>query len=64
MHEVLVNHLVKLAKENVVRLNDCLDMTIAVDRDVKSQTKQTTSITVSVTGVVRYQPSEERSYWV
>ena len=64
MHEVLVNHLVKLAQENVVRLNDRLDMTIAVDRDVKSQTKQTTSITVSVTGVVRYQPSEERSYWV
>ena len=64
MHEVLVNHLVKLAQENEVRLNDRLDMTIAVDRDVKSQTKQTTSITVSVTGVVRYQPSEERSYWV
>ena len=64
MHEVLVNHLVKLAQENVVRLNDRLDMTIAVDREVISQTKQTTSITVSVTGVVRYQPSEERSYWV
>ena len=42
MHQVLVNCLVDLAQENsVVRLTDCLDMTIAVDLDVKPQTKQT-----------------------
>ena len=43
MHEILVNHLVKLAHEkNVVRLPDSLDMTIA-DCDVKPQTKQNLS---------------------
>ena len=36
MHEELVNCLVKLAKEkSVVRLTECLDMTIAVDWDVE-----------------------------
>ena len=54
MQEVLVNSLVKLAEEkvwlgelteacpgkSVVRLTDSLDMTIAVDWDVKPQTKQ------------------------
>ena len=41
-HKVLVNHLVKLAQEkNVVRWTDHPDMTIAVDWDVKHQTKQT-----------------------
>ena len=34
VHEVLVNRLVKLAKEK------CPDMTIAVDWDVTNQTKQ------------------------
>ena len=39
MHKVKVNRLVKLAYEkNVVRLADCLIMTIAVDFDVKQQT--------------------------
>ena len=45
MHEVLINRLVKLAQEklkkNVVSQTDHLDMTIAVDRDVKPQTEQT-----------------------
>ena len=42
MHNVLVNLLVKLAQQkSVVRLNDCLDMTmIAVDWDVQKLTKQ------------------------
>ena len=36
MHEVLVNHFVKLAQEkSVVRLTDRLDMAIAVDWDLK-----------------------------
>ena len=40
MHKV--NRFVKLAQEKgVVRLTDCLDMTIAVDWDVKPQTEQT-----------------------
>ena len=40
MHKVLVNCLVKLAQEkSVVRLTDSLDMIIAVDWDVKPQTK-------------------------
>ena len=42
MHKVLVNRLVKLSEEkNVVRRTDSPDMTIAVDWDVKNQTKQT-----------------------
>ena len=42
MHEVLVNRLVKLALEkSVVRRTDHPDMTIAVDWDVKHQTKHT-----------------------
>ena len=42
VHKVLVNCLVKLAQEkSVVRRTDCLDMTIAVDWDVKPQSKQT-----------------------
>ena len=41
VHEVLVNHLVKLALEkSVVRCTDHPHMTIAVDWDVKNQTKQ------------------------
>ena len=41
MHEVLVNRLVKLAQEkSVVRITDRLNMTIAVDWDVMSQTKK------------------------
>ena len=42
MHEVLVNCLVKLAprKKSVVRLTDHHDMTIAVDLDIKHQTKK------------------------
>ena len=40
MHKVMVNCLVKLAQEkSVVRLTDHLNMTIAVDRDIKQQTK-------------------------
>ena len=40
VHDVLVNCLVKLAQEkSVVRLTDPPDMTIAVDWDVKNQTK-------------------------
>ena len=42
VHEVLVNPLVKLAQErNVVSWTDHSDMTIAVDWNVKHQTKQT-----------------------
>ena len=42
VHKVLVTCLVKLAQENsVVRWTDRPDMTIAVDWDVKNQTKQT-----------------------
>ena len=41
VHDVLVKCFVKLAQEkSVVRLTDHLDMTIAVDWDVKPQTKQ------------------------
>ena len=41
VHEVLVKCLIKLALEkSVVRWTDCLDMTIAVDWDVKPQIKQ------------------------
>ena len=41
VHEVLVNSLVKLAQEkSVVRWTDRPDITIAVDWDVKNQTKQ------------------------
>ena len=40
VHEVLVNCLVKLAQENsVVKWTDGPDMTIAVDWDLKHQTK-------------------------
>ena len=42
VHELLVSHLVKLAQEKgVVWWTDHPDMTIAVDWDVKNQTKQT-----------------------
>ena len=43
VHLKLVNRLVKacLREKSVVRLTDHLDMTIAVDKDVKPQTKQT-----------------------
>ena len=42
MHELLVNHLVMLAKEkSVVRRTDRPDMTMAVDWDFRHQTKQT-----------------------
>ena len=42
VHEVLVNCLVNHAQEkSVVRWTDCPNMTIAVDWDVKNQTKQT-----------------------
>ena len=44
MQLVLVECLVKLAEEKiVVRITDYLDMTIAVDWDVKHQTEQTNS---------------------
>ena len=43
--KVLVNRFVKLAQEkNAVRRTDHSDMTIAVDFDVKHQTKQTNQI--------------------
>ena len=42
MHEELVNSLVKLAKEkSVVRQTDRLNMTIAVDWDIKPQPNKT-----------------------
>ena len=42
VYEVLVNRLVKLAQlKSVVRWTDRPDMAIAVDWDVKHQTKQT-----------------------
>ena len=45
MHKVLVNCFVKLAQEkSVARLTDHLDMTIAVDWDVKQKNKQNKSI--------------------
>ena len=40
LHKVLINRLVKLAQEKC----DRLDMTIAVDLDVKPQIKQTKSL--------------------
>ena len=41
MHEVLVKRLVKLSQEkSVVRSTDRLNITIAVDWEVKPQTKQ------------------------
>ena len=41
VHKVLLNPLVKLAEENsVFRSTDDLHMTIAVDWDIKPQTKQ------------------------
>ena len=41
VHEVLVNHLVKLAQEKcVVRWTDCPNRTIVVEWDIKLQTKQ------------------------
>ena len=44
VHEVLVNRLVKLAKEkSVVMLTDHPNMTIAADRDVKQQPNLTTN---------------------
>ena len=42
VHEVLVKRIVKLAQEKKCGLvNDCSDMTIAVDWDIEHQTKQT-----------------------
>ena len=40
MHKVLVNHLVACQGKSVVRLTDRLNMTIAVDWDVKPQTNK------------------------
>ena len=41
VHQVLVNRLrLSLPRKSVVRLTDCLDMTIIVDCDVKPQNKQ------------------------
>ena len=49
MQEVLVNRLVKLAKEkSVVRCTDRPDMTIAVDGDAKHQSRQANNITMSM----------------
>ena len=57
MHKVLVNRLVKLAHEtSVVRLNEHPDMTIAVDWDVKNQTKQTNTLCDGVTKVYPHEP--------
>ena len=50
VHEVLVNHLFKLAPcpgKSVVRWTDCPDMTIAVYWDVKQQNKQTNNFLTS-----------------
>ena len=42
MYEILVNHLVEFAQEkSVARWTDRLEITIAVDWDVKYQAKQT-----------------------
>ena len=44
-HEVVVNYFVKLAQEkSVVKWTDCPAMTIAVDWDVKNQTKPNQSL--------------------
>ena len=40
VHKVLFSRLVKLAQESVVRWTDRLNMTIAIDWDIKPQTKQ------------------------
>ena len=59
-HKVLVNRLVKLAQKSLVRLTDCLNMTIAVDWDIKPQTKldlcQETNITIAVFSEEIYVP--------
>ena len=49
VHKGLVNHLVKLAEEkSVARWTDRRDMTIAVDWDVKQQTKTIMKSTCTV----------------
>ena len=40
VHGVRINYLVYVYKESVVRFSDHLDKTIAIDCNVKSQTKQ------------------------
>ena len=58
MHKVLVNPLVKLAEgKKVVRLTDRLDMAIAVDWDIKPQTKQNK---INVPGTMNTSTSTER----
>ena len=55
VHEVLVNGLVKLAqKKSVVRWTDVPDMTIAVDWDVKNQTKQNQTVFLSFSKCVKF----------
>ena len=60
LREVLVNRLVKLAQKSLVRLTDFLNMTIAVDWNIKSQTKldlcQETNITKAVFSEVKLCP--------
>ena len=41
VRKVLVNCLGKLARKSVVRLTDCLGMTIAVDLDIKPNKQNT-----------------------
>ena len=56
VHEVLVNHLVKIAQEKrVVRWTDRLNMTITVDWDVKNKIKQTKQWTILNLTVSNYQ---------
>ena len=43
VHEVLVNYLVKLAQESVVKRTDPLGVTIAVDRDIIKTTTNPTN---------------------
>ena len=58
VHEVLVNCLVKLAQEkNVVRWIDCPAMTIAVDWDVKNQTKQI------IRKDIKTRKEKQKGYW-
>ena len=63
MCKVLVNHLVKFAQEKMVLLTYCLDMTIAVDWDVKPQTKQNNDIFPSeMESIILVVPNQDIQY--
>ena len=63
VHEVLLNYIVKLAQEKSgVRWSDRPDMTIAVDWDVKNQTKHKTSYAAIKLATIFYPPTKLEGY--